>query len=175
MKKPGRNDPCDCGSGRKLKKCCGAPPKLPQASLRRVCGPCTACCTSLGVPALKKAAGAPCLHQSEAGCAIYKKRPAACRSYRCSWIKGEFGEEDRPDLLGLVIDVGEKLRSMWGDAYVAREVGPSTDPRAESLLMGLVDGGAAVFVKTFEGGSKFLCSDPEKREKFFAIQREAQA
>jgi len=25
--KPGRNQPCDCGSERKWKKCCGAPPK----------------------------------------------------------------------------------------------------------------------------------------------------
>ena len=25
---PGRNDPCPCGSGRKFKKCCGAPEKL---------------------------------------------------------------------------------------------------------------------------------------------------
>ena len=25
--KPGRNQPCDCGSKRKWKKCCGAPPK----------------------------------------------------------------------------------------------------------------------------------------------------
>ena len=23
MKKPGRNDPCPCGSGKKYKKCCG--------------------------------------------------------------------------------------------------------------------------------------------------------
>jgi uncharacterized protein len=26
-KKPGRNDPCSCGSGKKFKKCCGAPQK----------------------------------------------------------------------------------------------------------------------------------------------------
>lgn len=24
--KPGRNDPCPCGSGRKLKRCCGEAP-----------------------------------------------------------------------------------------------------------------------------------------------------
>jgi preprotein translocase subunit SecA len=24
-KEPGRNDPCPCGSGKKYKKCCGAP------------------------------------------------------------------------------------------------------------------------------------------------------
>jgi uncharacterized protein YecA (UPF0149 family) len=24
VKKPGRNDPCPCGSGKKYKKCCGA-------------------------------------------------------------------------------------------------------------------------------------------------------
>lgn len=27
-KKPGRNEPCPCGSGKKFKKCCGAPLKL---------------------------------------------------------------------------------------------------------------------------------------------------
>ncbi|MDG2764764.1 SEC-C metal-binding domain-containing protein [Vibrio parahaemolyticus] len=26
-KKVGRNDPCPCGSGKKYKKCCGAPDK----------------------------------------------------------------------------------------------------------------------------------------------------
>jgi hypothetical protein len=31
---PGRNDPCHCGSGKKFKKCCGAP-KLPYAPPRR--------------------------------------------------------------------------------------------------------------------------------------------
>ena len=25
---PGRNEPCPCGSGRKYKRCCGAPPQL---------------------------------------------------------------------------------------------------------------------------------------------------
>ncbi len=40
---PGRNDPCDCGSGKKYKKCCGAggPSKLPafgQDESRRVTG-----------------------------------------------------------------------------------------------------------------------------------------
>jgi hypothetical protein len=25
MHKPGRNDPCPCGSGKKAKKCCGTP------------------------------------------------------------------------------------------------------------------------------------------------------
>jgi Fe-S-cluster containining protein len=31
---PGRNDPCPCGSGKKYKKCCGAPPSPPPAWVR---------------------------------------------------------------------------------------------------------------------------------------------
>jgi len=34
MTKAGRNDPCSCGSGKKMKKCCGTPqPKKFEASI----------------------------------------------------------------------------------------------------------------------------------------------
>ncbi len=34
MTKAGRNDPCTCGSGKKMKKCCGTPkPKKFEASI----------------------------------------------------------------------------------------------------------------------------------------------
>lgn len=35
MKKPGRNDPCSCGSGKKFKRCCGYKPAKPTTKLEK--------------------------------------------------------------------------------------------------------------------------------------------
>ncbi len=75
-------------------------------SAQRVCGECSLCCTVLRVDALRKLGGVDCLHQDidGPGCSIHAKRPRICRAYRCAWLKGSFGEADRPDRLGAVSD-----------------------------------------------------------------------
>jgi len=55
------------------------------------------------VDELAKLGGHACLHQREGGgCAVHARRPGVCRAYRCAWLEGAFGPEDRPDRLGAV-------------------------------------------------------------------------
>lgn len=67
------------------------------------CGECDMCCRLLAIEVLEKPAG-PLCHHFEGGCSIYEDRPAACRSFRCIWLKSErlplgsrMGPEWRPD------------------------------------------------------------------------------
>lgn len=78
----------------------------------RSCGPCTACCTALGVQdvALKKPRYAPCRHECAGGCAIYAARPEACRKFACAWLLGHGGDGERPDLSGTIIEVSNRDR-----------------------------------------------------------------
>lgn len=75
---------------------------------KRRCGECSLCCTVLRVDELAKLAGTPCVHLrlDGIGCAIHPQRPRICRAYRCLWLGGGLREEDRPDRLGAVLDVG---------------------------------------------------------------------
>lgn len=97
----------------------------------RSCGTCTACCSSLVIEELSKPAFTACAHDcsvgsggcdavtkasdkaledsekgsggnSGGGCAIYADRPGSCRSFRCLWLDGHLGDDDRPDQLGVI-------------------------------------------------------------------------
>lgn len=66
----------------------------------------------LRVDALQKLGGERCRHLRGAatdgepwGCGIHSSRPSICRSYRCLWLRGGLGDEDRPDHLGAVLDI----------------------------------------------------------------------
>lgn len=73
---------------------------------KRVCGPCSLCCTVLRVDELAKLGGRSCLHQlAQGGCAVHASRPGICRAYRCAWLGGAFEDGDRPDRLGAVLDL----------------------------------------------------------------------
>lgn len=72
----------------------------------RECGPCTACCTMLGVTELHKPVNAECEHVCERGCSIYDSRPRTCRDWSCDWKNGLIpGEDLRPDKLGVIFDL----------------------------------------------------------------------
>lgn len=46
------------------------------------------------------------MHQiAGAGCAVHAVRPNVCRAYRCAWLAGALGDDDRPDRLGAVLDL----------------------------------------------------------------------
>jgi hypothetical protein len=73
---------------------------------RRECGPCTACCTILGVAELHKPVYVTCQHVCEQGCSIYNARPQTCRDWSCDWKNGFVpGEDRRPDKLGIIFDL----------------------------------------------------------------------
>ena len=74
----------------------------------RHCGTCTLCCRLLPVPPLNKPGGTRCQHQRHGkGCAIYPRRPDACRIWSCRWLSepGETAMLRRPDHAHYVIDL----------------------------------------------------------------------
>jgi Fe-S-cluster containining protein len=80
----------------------------PIAPEARKCGPCYACCIYLGIAELKKWPAQTCKYLdgslgAETRCSIYPKRPTACQTYACAWVKGLGSEDLRPDLSGLLI------------------------------------------------------------------------
>ncbi len=78
----------------------------PHPKKDRVCGACSLCCTVLRVDELSKPADTDCEYQrAEGGCAIHANRPPICRGYRCLWLQGGLGDDDRPDRLGAVVDL----------------------------------------------------------------------
>ena len=105
----------------------------------RKCGPCTACCTVLGIAELEKKEHTRCSFLSGAGSAIgrgclrYEDRPAECGAYRCAWLDGFGGRADRPDDLGVIFDGGANASS---GTIIAREVtiGAASGMRASGII-----------------------------------------
>jgi hypothetical protein len=136
--KPGRNDPCSCGSGQKYKKCCGAvipiaasPVATPVPAGKRECGSCTACCDGWMAGVIyghEMKPGVRCHFVQDGGCSIYERRPQSpCKSFVCGWMTpgNPFPEEFRPDRLGVII-----VPIKWRDrqAYLLRSAGRDADP-----------------------------------------------
>jgi hypothetical protein len=73
---------------------------------KRVCGPCTVCCTELKIetPQLRKPANTPCKHLGGAGCGIYETRPPLCQQFLCGWrLFAELTDDWRPDVSGVLV------------------------------------------------------------------------
>lgn len=109
--------------------------KVPTA-LRR-CGPCVACCTTMGVPELEKQFNTTCKHAGTS-CDIYNKRPQSCQAFECLWLQGHGRPEHRPDRLGITLDLTIKDGPLGraGEVIVAREVqyGSSDNPIVSVFL-----------------------------------------
>ena len=120
---------------------------MPIPHPKRSCGECDACCTTLQVDELSKAAGTPCamlkrlLPQGGHGCSIWKDpaRPGICGSFVCEWLAG-FGENhaDRPDRLGLILRMGHATEGPLAAEPFAlvheTEEGAHLRPRAQTVL-----------------------------------------
>ena len=102
----------------------------------RRCGPCTACCTVLGVAELEKGSFKKCCHLGTA-CTIYASRPQSCRTWSCNWLLDQEpggDERHRPDKLGLIFSF-EEMDGHKG-ILIAFEVWPgaSEEPHGKYLL-----------------------------------------
>ena len=98
----------------------------------RSCGDCALCCSVLRVDELDKPARTPCqqLRSDGPGCSIYSTRPAICRDYKCAWLLGSFGDEDRPDQLGAVLDLEFRGDRLWLEIH---EASPGAFERSDRL------------------------------------------
>jgi hypothetical protein len=100
----------------------------------RACGPCSLCCTALRVDELRKLGGTDCVHQRpEGGCAIHPRRPGICRAYRCLWLRGGLGDDDRPDRLGAVLDVVGAGGTAWLEIREAEPGAYARSPRLQAI------------------------------------------
>lgn len=105
----------------------------------RDCGGCNVCCTAMKVAPLDKPAGAPCAHQTEAGCGIYGDRPSVCKVWFCMWVRDEgriFDDVDhRPDRLGVFFTASPRDEA-GRQTIFAHEIRPkaSDEPDARSVI-----------------------------------------
>lgn len=92
-------------------------------STDRICGTCTACCKALEVVELGKPVGKWCQHCSIGkGCKIYSEKPSACSEFRCEWLKGFGGSQDRPDRTKVIPDYIKPLEGLPGGILQMWEV-----------------------------------------------------
>lgn len=73
-------------------------------STPRVCGGCVACCKTHAVVEIRKLDGVWCPHvnATRTGCSVYTTRPMSCATFKCAWLKGSGGENERPDKVRVV-------------------------------------------------------------------------
>lgn len=137
----------------------------------RSCGECTACCRVLAIddPDLRKDAGPLCAHSSGTGCAIYARRPEACRTWYCLWRRIDaMPEAARPDRIGVMfsIEIGEPGSGPLDElCFVGHALNGADDfahPGAVSALRMFADSGMLAVWTSDGGGEKELVfPDPD--------------
>ncbi len=140
--------------------------------MNRECGTCTACCTTMIVPELNKAAHCDCPFANN-GCTMYEDRPPTCADWNCLWLLGHFRDRDRPDKTGYVSWVmpAPQVRS-WGHPVVAmREIkeGSTVIPAGQRAIKKLTKAKVSVIViKKDTGRTIYAASGFQKtmRESF---------
>ncbi len=79
---------------------------MDQLPSTRSCGACRGCCKPFAVPEVGKLDANWCPKSTPCnGCTIYDTRPEACRKFACIWLNGKGKEGDRPDILGVMMDI----------------------------------------------------------------------
>lgn len=175
--KPGRNDPCPCGSGKKYKKCCGATipiePERPTHAVRK-CGECVTCCggwVAGNMLGHEVKPGSPCPFVRPTGCSVYERRPThPCKNFVCGWLQPDspFPEDFRPDKLGVII-----VRIAWRGqpAYILVSAGRDPEePMLEWMRRFSVQTGSPFFYA--QGGERLGFGPMEFQQEMLAkVQR----
>jgi hypothetical protein len=93
------------------------------AKSTRECGACSLCCKVMGVPEVKQDhEWCPHALPGKGGCAIYRRRPEACRTFNCMWlIDNKFPDYWYPLKSKIVINALNEN----GASYVAFVVDPA--------------------------------------------------
>lgn len=157
MTKPGRNELCPCGSGKKYKKCHGAATNNMTAAvssatsyllrplssrrpsseqLPRPCGDCSLCCdgwVKTQVLGHDIDLDKPCPFSSGQHCTMHDTRPDdPCRVFFCGWAEPESELPDwmKPDQSGVIVLSG---RVSWAGRPVDVLVSAGKDPDKKLL------------------------------------------
>lgn len=82
------------------------------------------CCDYVSIAELAKPARQLCQHlePSGYGCTIHNdpQRPAVCRNFMCSWMRGFGSDEDRPDKVGAMVSVNAIENGFFGQVLEIR-------------------------------------------------------
>ena len=65
---------------------------------------------------------------------MHAQRPGVCRAYRCAWLGGAFGDADRPDRLGAVLDLVPRATQVHLVVRLARGGSLESSPRLEEIV-----------------------------------------
>ena len=94
--------------------------------MSRSCDGCNLCCyiPYIDEPTLKKEEWTMCQNcDVGVGCKIYEDRPKPCRTFECSWVKGETPVEWKPDKVGFFTkDHTEKVMMLFADPKMLHQV-----------------------------------------------------
>ena len=92
----------------------------------RTCDGCNMCCyiPDINEPTLKKEEWTMCQNcDVGVGCKMYEDRPKPCRTFDCSWIKGETPVEWKPDKVGFFATGRmEKVMTLFADPKMLNQV-----------------------------------------------------
>lgn len=75
---------------------------------------------------------------AEQGCGSYDDRPRMCRTFKCLWLKGSLSVTDRPDKLGLILDIQPYDKKPTVRVTETRE-GALKEPRGRLVVKTLSD------------------------------------
>lgn len=116
---------------------------------KRPCDECSACCTTLEVPAVQTKVGETCRHVvAGKGCSIYAHRPKDCRDYACGWKLGLGSQDQRPDKIGFTITAARPGMALH-PAWLVHELwkGAVRTPEGEELLRHMADRNIVVVMR----------------------------
>lgn len=139
---------------------------LDTVMVKRPCGECSACCTTLEVPAVQTKAGDACRHQRDGGgCSIYATRPKDCREYACAWKLGIGSPEQRPDKVGFTITASRKSAGLH-PAWLVHELrkGAAFTPEAEAFLQKLANPHVVVVMRDARAIKRIFFPDQRAEE-----------
>jgi hypothetical protein len=122
----------------------------------------------MAVAELEKRNDERCCHVGN-GCTIYDSRPSSCREWKCNWLLGLIGRDERrrPDKLGLVLTFELRGGKYLLTAYEVWE-GAAREPKASYLLQKLGRTMPIILVRP-SNLFEVLSPDAEQREQLTAI------
>jgi hypothetical protein len=148
---------------------------------KKLCGGCTACCSTVPVEEISLPAFTRCpklrpVGFAAPGCSIYPDRPRGCKVWNCQWLaEDDWPEELRPDRCGVVVDIlpdiiivnGREMPALQMWAAPHHELAFDTQPVLGAVLAVIESGYAVIWRWRGKDGqqtARALLRDPQTGE-----------